>query len=55
MRKRRTRAEMGAESPSYIPPEVIEEAVKRLSAPRDVTQAICGDPPKGFSALERRA
>ena len=37
------------------PPEVIEDAIRRASAPRSVSAWICGDPPPGWSALERRA
>lgn len=39
----------------YVPPEVIEERDRRMMAERDLTGLLCGDPPKGFSALERRA
>ena len=35
-------------------PEVLEEASRRMSAPRTLTGAIMGDPPIGYSALERR-
>lgn len=35
-------------------PEVLEEAARRMSAPRTLTGAIMGDPPIGYSALERR-
>lgn len=37
-----------------VPPEVIEERNQRYMAPQDITGWICGDPPRGFSALERR-
>lgn len=43
------------EASPVVPPQVIHEAVQRMTAPRDLTGVICGDPPKGFSALERRA
>jgi hypothetical protein len=38
-----------------IPSEVIEAAVRRATAPRSLTAILMGDPPAGFSALERRA
>lgn len=36
------------------PPELIEEAARRAKAPRSITASIMGDPPPGFSALDRR-
>jgi hypothetical protein len=40
-----------------VPPEVIEDRNRRLMArmQMDLTGALMNDPPKGFSALERRA
>jgi hypothetical protein len=38
-----------------IPDEVFEERNRRLAAPhRDLTAVFAGDPPVGYSALERR-
>lgn len=38
-----------------IPPEVREDWKRRqMASHRDLTSAFCGDPPLGFSALERR-
>lgn len=37
-----------------VPPEVIEDRNRRLMADRDLTAALMGDPPRGYSALERR-
>ncbi len=39
---------------NYAPPDVWAERDARLSAPRTVTQMICGDPPLMQSALARR-
>jgi hypothetical protein len=37
------------------PTSVVEEQIKRNAAHhRDVTGAICGDPPIGYSALDRK-
>ena len=36
------------------PPEVIEDAQRRSLAPRSITSAFFGDPPVGWSALDRR-
>jgi hypothetical protein len=41
--------------PVVVPDEVMAERESRLSAPRSLTALICGDPPVGFSALERRS
>jgi hypothetical protein len=41
--------------PLVIPDVVFEERNERLSAPRSLTGFICGDPPAGYSALDRRA
>lgn len=38
-----------------IPPEVIEERNQRYLAARSLTAILMGDPPRGYSALERRA
>jgi hypothetical protein len=39
-----------------VPEGVREEAAKRhMACPRDLTGMIFGDPPKGYSALERRS
>jgi hypothetical protein len=54
-RDRYGKSDVRVEAAPIIPPTVIEEAVKRMAAPRDLTGVICGDPPKGYSALERRA
>jgi hypothetical protein len=40
---------------SKVPPELLADREARHAAPRDLTGLICGDPPRGFSALERRA
>lgn len=37
-----------------IPPEVIADAVRRSNAPRSLTAMLCGDPPFGYSAYDRR-
>lgn len=39
---------------SKIPAGIIEDAVRRATTPRSLTAFICGDPPHGFSALDRR-
>lgn len=40
---------------SRPPCEVLQEHSTRCQAPvRDLTAALCGDPPVGYSALERR-
>lgn len=36
------------------PPSLIEEAEKRAKAPRTITGWLFGDPPPGYSALDRR-
>lgn len=38
----------------HIPPEVVAEAVRRSSAPVTITGFVMGDPPIGYSALDRR-
>lgn len=40
---------------SRPPPDLIEDAQRRSLAPRSITSMLCGDPPKGYSALDRRA
>ena len=37
-----------------IPVEVFIDRAERESAPRSLTNCICGDPPPGWSALDRR-
>ncbi len=39
---------------AVAPPECIAERERRLSAPRDLTAIFMGDPPKGYSALDRK-
>jgi hypothetical protein len=34
--------------------ELLADATKRLIAPRTLTGSLCGDPPVGYSALDRR-
>lgn len=38
-----------------VPETALQDAKRRLTAPRSVTAWICGDPAPGQSALERRA
>lgn len=38
-----------------VSPEALAERSRRLAAPQTLTGFLCGDPPVGFSALERRA
>jgi hypothetical protein len=40
---------------AIAPPDVIKDAIHRLTAPRSTTAWICGDPAPGRSALEKRA
>jgi hypothetical protein len=40
--------------PRLPPPEVMAEAIRAMSAPRDITAIICGDPPLGRRAIDRR-
>lgn len=42
------------EAEAAIPPEVIADSVRRSDAPRSLTAMLCGDPPPGYSALDRR-
>jgi hypothetical protein len=35
------------------PPHVLEEAMRAMAAPRELTAILCGDPPLGRSALDR--
>ena len=37
----------------HVPPEVIEDAIKRANAPRSLTARLMGDPEPGRLALER--
>lgn len=37
-----------------IPDDVVADREARLTAPRSLTAAMLGDPPRGFSALDRR-
>ncbi|MFK4647189.1 hypothetical protein ABIF96_005763 [Bradyrhizobium ottawaense] len=37
-----------------VPEEVLQERNARLIAPLTITGIICGDPPIGFSALDRK-
>lgn len=41
-------------SASKPKPELLEDAARRLLAPRTLTGELMGDPPIGYSALERR-
>ncbi len=36
------------------PDKVFIEAHRRIKAPRSITAWLCGDPPPGYSALDRR-
>jgi hypothetical protein len=38
-----------------VPPEVEADRDRRLSIPRSLTAEFFGDPPKGYSALDRRS
>jgi len=40
---------------AIVPPEAIEDAMRRASAPRSISAFLFGDPPPGWSALEKRA
>jgi len=51
--KRAARA--AAADPLNVPYEVLEDRAARLSAPITLTGMLFGDPPVGFSALDRRA
>lgn len=37
-----------------IPETVLDEAAKRMSASRSITAYVFGDPPPGYSALDKR-
>jgi len=39
---------------ALVPPECIAERERRHAAPRDLTAIFMGDPPKGYSALDRK-
>ena len=43
-----------ANSLSVMPLEVFVDRAARQAAPRTITGMLCGDPPQGFSALDRR-
>jgi hypothetical protein len=44
------------DSATQLPDEVVTEAKARWSAPRrDISAIVFGDPPVGYSALERRS
>lgn len=44
-----------SDGPRRVPENVAQEALRRsLAPPRDLTGHMMGDPPKGYSALERR-
>jgi hypothetical protein len=43
-----------AEGFAKAPPQLVEDAIRRARAPRSLTAIVCGDPPHGFSALDRR-
>lgn len=38
-----------------IPPDAFADAERRMSAPRSLTSAVFGDPPPGYSALDKRS
>lgn len=52
--KRMTRATSAPVDPSRIPAEVLDDRAARYSAPVTLTGLFFGDPPVGFSALDRR-
>ena len=55
-RMRRAEAD-GVENPTYrahIPLPVEADRDRRINAPRTITALVCGDPPPGYSALDRR-
>lgn len=37
-----------------VPPHLAADAARRSSAPRSITALVCGDPPPGYSALDKR-
>jgi hypothetical protein len=43
-----------ANSLSVMPLQVFVDRAARAAAPRTITQVLFGDPPQGFSALDRR-
>lgn len=46
---------VGAVTPACIPTDdMIADAARRSNAPRDITSMLCGDPPRGYSALDLR-
>ena len=38
----------------HVPADILIDRDTRLLAPRSITGTICGDPPPGFSALDRK-
>ncbi len=38
-----------------VPQELLEEAARRSSAPKSITASFFGDPPQGYSALDRKS
>lgn len=38
----------------FLPPGALEDAQRRLYAPRSLTAVLCGDPAPGRSALDRK-
>lgn len=52
-RRTRNKGEVTPRAPE-IPEEVIVERVKRSTAARTLTGFVFGDPPLGFSALDKR-
>jgi hypothetical protein len=43
-----------AERPRSIPPHLVVEARQRSAAARSITAFVFGDPPPGYSALDKR-
>lgn len=37
-----------------VPEHVIADAMRRATAPRSLTAILCGDPPTGFTSLDRK-
>lgn len=40
--------------PLAAPSEAVEDAHRRMAAPRSITAFVFGDPPPGYSALDKR-
>lgn len=38
----------------YVPPHVMADRDRRAEIPRSITSLVLGDPPPGYSALDRR-